>query len=74
MTAHEFLNSIKHVPMQMIGDRPVVASKTERGRWLEMGAVIINGKKPKPREEIQFPITELIFFPNGRRKCTMIGD
>jgi hypothetical protein len=59
--------------MTMMGDKPVVASKGERRRWLLNRAVIINGTRPGPDDEVYFPITELIFFPSSPRKCTMIG-
>lgn len=34
-------------------------------RWLEQGAVIINGVRPKPKDKISFPIIQLVFFPSG---------
>ena len=42
-------------------------------RWLNNSSVIINGSKPKPNEEISFPIIQLIFFPKGRR-VTILDD
>ncbi len=48
------------------------ATNTEIKRWLKNGAVIINGKKPNVNDEIKIPITELVFFPKGKRKTTMI--
>ena len=74
ITAHEFLCSITHVPCGMNGNKPVEASKSERRRWLENKAVIINGMRPEPDDEVTFPITELVFFPNSQRKCTMVGQ
>jgi len=74
MTAIEFLNSIPHVPMAFLGEKPVVASRSERKRWLASGSVLINGGKPGPNTEIQFPVRELIFFPKSRRRCTMQAE
>lgn len=71
MTALQFLLSIPHVPMAFLGEKPVKASKSEQKRWLENGSVIINGAKPKPHDEITFPVTELVFFPKSKRRCTM---
>jgi hypothetical protein len=66
MTAHEYLKSLPHLPYRqgMKGTHP---SNGELFRWLDSGSVIINGKKPKPNDEIDFPITELVFFPSGDR-------
>ncbi len=41
-------------------------------RWLNMGAIVINGLTPKANDEISFLIKELVFFPNGKRKVTMV--
>jgi len=48
-------------------------SRSEVKRWLKKSSVVINGQKPEPTDEIEFPITELVFFPKSkRRKCTTI--
>ena len=52
------------------GIRP--PSNSELFRWLRDGAIIINGQTPKPYEEITFPITELVFFPKGKRRTTLV--
>jgi len=49
-----------------------IASNSDLRRWLESGSVIINGEKPKPEDEITFPVTELIFFPNSKTRMTTI--
>ena len=73
MTALDFLCSIPHVPMVLHGNEPRKASNSERRRWLENSSVLINGAKPKPLDEIQFPIEQLIVFPkNQKSRCTMI--
>jgi len=65
MTAIEFLKSWRWLPPDRIRcGRP---SSSELWRWLSKGSVIINGDKPKPKDEVQYPIKELIFFPKGRR-------
>lgn len=58
--------------MQLKGDMPVKASNSERRRWLESGSVQINGQTPGPNDEIEYPINQLVFFPNGKRRCTML--
>jgi hypothetical protein len=82
MTALEFLCRIKYIPCMNPFEHPrdknkvplPVCSKGERSRMLKNGAVVINGRRPGPKDEINFPIDELIFFPNGERRCTMIYE
>lgn len=71
VSALDFLKSFPHLPMQMHGNQPVKASNAELRRWLESGSVIINGEKPKPKDLVTFPVWQLIFFPNGKRRTTM---
>lgn len=73
MKAAQFLSSLEHVPMVMNGNKPIKASNSERRRWLQNKAVVINGKTAGPDDEIEFPVTQLIFFPNSeKRRCTMV--
>ena len=74
MTAFEYLKFIKeHGYLPMSIERPCTeATNTEIKRWLKNGAVIINGKKPDVNDVVELPITELVFFPKGKRKTTMI--
>jgi len=72
ITAFEYLKFIKkhgHLPMSI--ERPCTeATNSEIKRWLKNSSVIINGKKPNINDEIELPITELVFFSKGRRKTT----
>lgn len=71
MTAYEYLKRFDHLPMSI--ERPCTTpSNSEIKRWLKNGAVAINGKKPKPNDEIEFPITELVYFSKGKRKTTIV--
>ncbi len=74
LTALNYLKCFKeygHLPMSV--ERPCTeATNSEIKRWLKSGSVIINGKRPNINDEIEFPITELVFFPKGKRKTTMI--
>ena len=72
MIALSFIVSMRPaVPMST--ERPcTIASNSEIRRWLDAGAIIINGVTPKAKDEITFPITQLIFFPKSqRRRCTI---
>uniref|UniRef100_A0A6M3KE05 RNA-binding S4 domain-containing protein n=1 Tax=viral metagenome TaxID=1070528 RepID=A0A6M3KE05_9ZZZZ len=73
MTAFEYLKSLPHLPVNTErGINP--PSNSDLKRWLNKGSVIINGVKPKPEDEIEFPITELVFFPKGRRTTMIQSD
>jgi hypothetical protein len=71
MTALDFICSLPHVPMQFNGTQAVVASNSEKRRWLQNRSVIINGVKPNWNDEICFPVVELVFFPKSDRRTTM---
>ena len=65
MTAHEFLKSLPYLPYdkENMKERP---SNSCLYRWLDRGSVIINDVTPKPHDEIEFPLKNLIFFPKGK--------
>ena len=42
-------------------------TNSELRRWLESGSVVINGKRPKPSDEVVFPVDGLVFFPKSSR-------
>lgn len=69
ITAYEFIRSIPWIPSNDDGDR---ASNSDIRRWFDRKAVIINGVKPDWRDEITLPVHELVFFPKGKRKTTMV--
>lgn len=50
----------------------IVASNSEKRRWLQNKAVIINGERPGPDDPLDFPLEQLVFFPKGQRRITMI--
>lgn len=66
MTALEFIISLRPaVPMGFQGTKPIEASNGQIRRWLQDKAIIINGTKPGPQDEIQYPITQVVFFPKS---------
>ena len=72
MQAMEYLKSLPREWLPVNVERGIKpASNGDLWRWLNMGAIIINGKTPKPLDEISLPIKELIFFPNGKRRTTL---
>ena len=74
MNAFEYLKSFPFLPPSTEGKKCGRPSNSEIRRWLEKKSVIINGVKANYDDEINFPIIELIFFPNSNRKCTMIQE
>ena len=72
MTAHELLKEWRDVqwfiPLDHTRGKSQKASNGCLYRWLREGAVIINDAKPKPEDQITFPIKNLIFFPKGNRR------
>ncbi len=71
MKAIELIYHIGAIPMSI--EHPCTQpSKSEVKRWLNQSSVLINGKKPKAEEEIEFPITELVFFPKSNTRRTTV--
>ena len=77
MTAYEYLcERQKFLPasreVQSLGR---AVSKGEIKRWLQNKAVLINGRRPDWKDEISFPIFELIFWPNSdKNRTTYVQD
>jgi hypothetical protein len=49
-----------------------VPTNSELRRWLDSRSVLINGKAPTAKEEITFPIVELVYFPKSKSRVTII--
>ena len=48
-------------------------SNSEVRRWIKNGSILINGKRPTSIDwKIDFPITQLVLFPKGKSRCTLI--
>ena len=78
-TAFDFLKDFPFLPIVLMRGkgrslygRP---SNSELKRWLNNGSVKINGKIiTSVFEEINYPITQLIFFPKNDKTRTTIWD
>ncbi len=46
-------------------------SNSELRRWLEKGSVLINGCRPKPGDIVQWPLSELVYFPGSLSQTTI---
>ena len=47
-------------------ERAGKASNGELKRWLENGAVVVNGEKLQWDEVMDFPVHSVVLFPNNR--------
>jgi hypothetical protein len=47
-------------------------SNSDLFRWLNEGAVELNGVCPKAKDEATFPVTSLVFFPKKPQSRTTI--
>ena len=81
MTALEYLKEFDYLPVRNIQCTKVGRgnvlhpSTSEIKRWLMNGSVIINGVRSKPWDKIQFPIRQLIFFPDSKMgPCTYFNE
>lgn len=48
-------------------ERMAFASRSELQRWCQAGNVHFNGEPVAWDEPVDFPITSLVIFPNGKR-------
>lgn len=69
---HYLINNDCLKEMQSREKPGTTATNSEKRRWLQNKSVIINDKKPGPDEEIEFPISNLVFFPKSNLKITML--
>lgn len=49
-----------------------VASNSEIRRWCNDNAVLINAEPVAWDEPIDFPVFSIVFFPNGKRRTTIL--
>jgi 16S rRNA U516 pseudouridylate synthase RsuA-like enzyme len=47
------------------------ASKSEKKRWLQNGAVLVNGKLAKLNDFIEFPVHSIVLFPKSKGRVTL---
>lgn len=72
VTVLQYLISLRPaIPMSK--ERPCTeTSNGELKRWCLNSAVVINGKKVKPTDIMEFPVTSLVLFPNApKSRCTL---
>lgn len=74
-TAHEFVKRWPWLPHhfreKLKGSNVGKVSNKAIWRALEDGAITINGKRPGPKDTIEFPIEEFIFFKGSKNQVTI---
>lgn len=66
MNAYQYLiQHRQYLPYNVGKDHKGVASNSDIRRILNNHGVVINGQRPTEKDEIEFPVVQLVFFPNG---------
>ncbi len=70
-TALEVIESIGVIPMSV--EKPCTRpTRSEIRRWIAQKSVVINGVTVDTKSVVEYPITQLVFFPKGKRKTTVL--
>jgi hypothetical protein len=72
MQALEFVLSMRPAVPFSVEKACEIATNSEVRRWFKNKAIRINGASPNWNDNIKLPVTELVFFPNGKRKTTVL--
>jgi 16S rRNA U516 pseudouridylate synthase RsuA-like enzyme len=64
MRAVDFVHSFRVFSRE---GKTQVASKSEVRRWVDAGAVRVNGERLDAAEQVDFPVISLVLFPSGKR-------
>ena len=67
MNGWSYLLSLNEFCSFQSRERTGKASNSEIRRWIQNGAVLVNGERLLVEEEIDFPIHSVVLFPSGRR-------
>lgn len=72
MNVLQYLISLKPaIPMSV--EKPCTQmSNSELRRHIQQGGVLINHEKWDANEMLDVPVFSLIFFPNGKRRTTLV--
>ena len=67
MTAWEYLRELNEYCSFMSRERTGKATNSELKRWLQNQSVLLNGRRIKWNEQVDFPVYELVLFPKKSR-------
>ena len=78
MTVMQWLNSLRPaIPLSIErgedktgSHRPM--SNSELRRHIQQGAVLVNGERVGPHDEVNFPVFSLVFFPKSAVRRTTL--
>lgn len=71
MKVLEFLLSLRPALPMSVEAPCQQASNSEVRRWCRDKAVLLNGRRVAADEDVTFPVTQLVLFPKGARRCTL---
>jgi len=73
LTAHLLLKNLHEVCcFTSVEAPPEQASNSELRRWIEQGAVLVNGERITPSEMMDFPIISFVLFPKSEKRRTTL--
>ncbi len=58
---------LREFPYLWSRERDGWASNSEKKRWLQNGALLLNGERVAWDEPLDFPIFSAVLFPKGKR-------
>jgi hypothetical protein len=67
-----FLNNLRPAIPFSVETPCKLASNGELRRWCKNKAVIINTETVDWDEIVDFPVFSIVFFPNGKRRTTLL--
>ena len=71
MTAWMYLRELNSVCQFHSKEREGKVTNSELKRWLQNQSVLLNGRRIKWNEEVDFPVKELVLFPK-KNKTTIL--
>ena len=72
MNALQWLNNLRPALPMSIESPCKEMSNGELRRHIKQGGVLLNAEQVLPKEEINFPVFSLVFFPKSKRRRTTI--
>lgn len=74
MTGFEYAMSLHEVCTFQSQEKKIgVMSNSELRRIVDQGALRINGRPIKAKDDIEFPITSVVLFPKSdKKRCTLL--
>lgn len=71
MIAWQYMMDLNEVCSFMSRERSGKATNSELKRWLQNQSVVLNGRRIRWDEDVDFPVNQLVLFPK-KRKTTIL--